>query len=295
MALKVLKRLKIQAASQYKKGDFGYWWTVEQQEKDIEGKSYNDSISCEGSDITSLKGCPKTVNGDFDCSGNALTSLKGAPEKIDGSFDCSGNSLTSLEGGPKIVNDYYTCTYNELKSLKGAPEKIGEDFNCEDNQLKNLEGAPKAIGGYLLCNHNPLTSLDGYNGDLKNLKAPKKLIEDLEKAKAKFKTASDLINFMLKNKNKIDLKDENLSFVLVKLEPKNFSDSSKYKKFFEQLKNENKLGWYATQFVRKGDSPKVESLPIFGNSNSYVTKWFSSDPISLLKKDIKEYSILNRV
>ena len=295
MTLKVLRRLRIQAVSQYKKGDFGYWWTVEKKEKDIEGKSYNDSINCEGCEIISLKGCPKSINGDFNCSGNGLESLKGAPEKIDGSFDCSGNSLTSLEGGPKIVNDYYNCSYNELKSLKGAPEKIGEDFNCEDNQLKNLEGAPKKIDGLLFCNHNPLTSLDGYSGDIKSLRAPKKLLEDLEKAKAKFKTASDLINFMLKNKNKIDLRDESLSFVLVKLEPKNFSDSSKYKKFFEQLKNENKLGWYATQFVRKDDSPKVENLPIFGNSNSYITKWFSSDPVSLLKKDIKEYSILNRI
>lgn len=295
MMLKVLKRLKIQAASQYKPGEFGYWWTVEQGNDDIEGKSYGNSITCENCDIISLKGCPKSINGDFDCSGNALTSLKGAPEKIAGSFICSGNSLTSLESGPKIVGGYYTCSYNDLTSLKGAPEKVGGDFDCEDNKLKNLLGAPKNIGGYLLCNHNPLTSLDGYDGELNKLRAPKKLIEDLKKSKAKFKTASDLINFMLKNENKVDLKGEDLSFVLVKLEPKNFSDSSKYKKFFEQLKNENKLGWYTTQFVKNGDKPEVENLPIFGNSNFYITKWFSSDPVSLLKKDIKEYSILNRV
>ena len=43
----------------YKKGEFGYWWTVEKGNKDIEGKVYAGSIACYCSSLTSLKGAPK--------------------------------------------------------------------------------------------------------------------------------------------------------------------------------------------------------------------------------------------
>ena len=167
---------------EYKEGEFGYWWTVINGNKDIEGKVYADSISCRSSSLVSLKGAPKEVGGSFDCSGNALTtlegapkevscgldcshnkltSLKGAPEKVGGYFDCSGNALTTLEGAPKEVGSYFDCRENALTSLKGAPKEVGCGLDCSYNKLTSLEGAPKEVGSYFACRENALTSLKG--------------------------------------------------------------------------------------------------------------------------------------
>ena len=123
----------------YKEGEFGYWWTVINGNKDIEGKVYAGSISCRYSSLVSLKGAPKKVGGGFYCNDNALTSLKGAPKEVGGGFDCSYNKLTTLEGAPKEVGGYFDCYNNALTSLKGAPEKVGSYFDCSGNpQLKEL-------------------------------------------------------------------------------------------------------------------------------------------------------------
>ena len=103
---------------EYKEGEFGYWWTVINGNKDIEGKVYAGSIACYHSSLTSLKGAPKEVGGGLDCSCNKLTTLKGAPEKVGGSFYCSYNQLTSLEGAPKEVGGNFDCSGNpQLKDL----------------------------------------------------------------------------------------------------------------------------------------------------------------------------------
>lgn len=60
--------------SKYKKGDFGYWWTVKEGNDDIEGKIYNGHIKCDNCGLKSLKGCPKKVIGNFNCSRNKLRS-----------------------------------------------------------------------------------------------------------------------------------------------------------------------------------------------------------------------------
>jgi hypothetical protein len=145
----------------YKEGEFGYWWTVINGNKDIEGKVYAGSIACYHSSLTSLKGAPKEVGGSFYCSGNALTSLKGAPEKVGGNFDCYNNALTSLKGVPKEVGGGFDCSYNKLTSLKGVPEKVGGYFDCSGNALTSLKGAPKEVGSYFACRENALTSLKG--------------------------------------------------------------------------------------------------------------------------------------
>ena len=75
----------------YKEGEFGYWWTVINGNKDIEGKVYAGSIFCRCSSLISLKGAPEKVGGYFDCSGNALTTLEGAPKEVGGYFYCSGS------------------------------------------------------------------------------------------------------------------------------------------------------------------------------------------------------------
>ena len=145
----------------YKKGEFGYWWTVINGNKDIEGKVYAGSISCRCSSLVSLKGAPKEVVGYFDCYKNALTSLKGAPKEVGDGFDCSYNKLTSLKGAPEKVGDYFYCYNNALTTLKGAPEKVGGSFYCHNNALTTLKGAPKEVGGTFYCSYNKLTSLKG--------------------------------------------------------------------------------------------------------------------------------------
>ena len=102
----------------YKEGEFGYWWTVINGNKDIEGKVYAGSISCRCSSLVSLKGAPKEVGGYFDCNDNALTTLKGAPKEVGGYFACAYNKLTSLKGAPKEVGGYFVCSGNpQLKEL----------------------------------------------------------------------------------------------------------------------------------------------------------------------------------
>lgn len=54
----------------YKKGEFGYWWTVIKGNKDIKGKVYVGIISCRCSGLVSLKGAPEKVGGYFNCSGS---------------------------------------------------------------------------------------------------------------------------------------------------------------------------------------------------------------------------------
>ena len=106
--MKVLSRLNIKTKAatdtgKYKLGEFGYWWTVEQGNDDIEGKVYKGDIDCRNENLTSLRGCPKEVKGSFYCYGLGLTSLKDCPEKAGKDFMCHHNQLTSLKGGPKEV------------------------------------------------------------------------------------------------------------------------------------------------------------------------------------------------
>ena len=82
--------------NKYKKGSFGYWWTIELEKDDIKGKTYDGDIDCSFNELTSLEGAPKIVNGDFDCCFNNLTTLKEKPEIINGMFNCSFNNLLSM-------------------------------------------------------------------------------------------------------------------------------------------------------------------------------------------------------
>ena len=143
----------------YKEGEFGYWWTVINGNKDIEGKVCVGSIFCYHSSLTSLKGAPKEVGGHFDCSCNKLTTLKGAPEKVGGNFDCSYNQLTTLEDAPKPVVGSFYCNDNALTTLKGAPEKVGGNFDCGHNKLTSLKGFPQKTGISISVRHNLLASV----------------------------------------------------------------------------------------------------------------------------------------
>ncbi len=161
--MKVLSRLRIKAADtgKYKPGEFGYWWTVNEGNDDIEGKVYDRYIICSEKNLTSLRGCPKEVKGDFFCDQNKLTSLEFCPEKVKGYFDCSHNKLTSLKGAPKQAGSKFYCSDNKLTTLKGSPEIVGGDFDCSHNKLTSLEGTPKEIFGSLnISNFNSLGGID---------------------------------------------------------------------------------------------------------------------------------------
>jgi hypothetical protein len=142
-------------AARYKKGEFGYWWTVTKGKEDIGGKHYEKGIDCDNNNLTSLKGAPKSVGESFWCSANKLTSLEGAPQSVGVNFQCQGNKLTSLKGAPKSVKGNFWCHDNKLTSLKGAPQSVGVHFSCSDNKLTSLKGAPKSVGGYFHCEQNP--------------------------------------------------------------------------------------------------------------------------------------------
>ena len=133
MRNRLLTRRRILSASnKYQPGEFGYWWTVELGNEDIEGKAYRGNIECYDCDLTSLKGAPKYVDGDFWCSNNHLTSLEGAPEEVGRNFICAYNEITSLKGAPEYVGWRFDCAYcNNLTSLESAPRKIGERFYCD--------------------------------------------------------------------------------------------------------------------------------------------------------------------
>ena len=120
--LKEAKQLK-EENSKYKPGEFGYWWTVNKGEDDIEGKVYKGNIGCIEKNLTSLRGCPKEVTGNFYCSYNELTSLEGAPEIVRGNIFTKNNPFTSLDGLPKsIFGNLNISNFNSL----GGIDKLKE-------------------------------------------------------------------------------------------------------------------------------------------------------------------------
>lgn len=123
----------------------------------------------------------------------------------------------------------------------------------------------------------------------------------------------DVINKILKDKNVIDnLKasliskkkifdmiksdgyiklDDGYYYVCCKLNEENW-DFTGYESFLEQIKKEglyNRV--YASAVVKQLNSKyPVDSLPIFGDSNRWVTKWFSSDFDATIKQDFSKSS-----
>jgi len=138
---------------------------------DIVNYTINDdhTIDVNGDVSFTLKGLFKiplkfnVVSGHFSCSNNKLTSLEGCPKSINGKFFCYLNELTTLEGGPKLVGDNYDCSNNHLTTLKGGPKRVGGSFICHSNKLTTLEGSPKYIGLTFDCRSNPLISKE-YKG-----------------------------------------------------------------------------------------------------------------------------------
>ena len=93
------------------------------------------------------------MKGWFAIYGSNIKSLKGCPKKVGGNFDCGGcPELESLEGAPQKALNFNCSECTDLKSLEGAPQSVGLDFYCCNcSNLKSLKGAPKEVGGYFIC------------------------------------------------------------------------------------------------------------------------------------------------
>ena len=57
-----------------------------------------DGFYCSGSDLTTLRGCPREVGEDFVCSNIAITSFDGVPLIIGSEFRCFEVKVSSLAG-----------------------------------------------------------------------------------------------------------------------------------------------------------------------------------------------------
>jgi len=111
-------------------------------------------FNCLYNELTTLEGCPKTVEGNFYCAFNELTTLEGCPQTVGGYFNCSYNELTTLEGSPKTVGGHFSCSDNKLTTLEGSPHTVGGYFSCSYNKIKTLQGCPQTVGGNFYCSHN---------------------------------------------------------------------------------------------------------------------------------------------
>lgn len=171
----------------YKKGDFGYWWTIIEGNEDIVSSAYIGDIDCSLKSLTSLKGAPKEIKGNFLCQMNKLKNLEFAPEKVDGNFDCSKNKLIDLHLSPKVINGNFIATNMQLTVLNCDDTIINGDFDISFNNLKTTKVLPKNIKGTIIVPHNKIEKLDGlsigknliaYNNPYKYLELEYKLIKE---------------------------------------------------------------------------------------------------------------------
>lgn len=130
--------------------------------------------------LTTLQGCPETVEGDFLCTNNDLRDLKMGPQKVNGNYDvrecnlssltgapvrlkknflCSKNNLRNLNGGPRIVDGSYYTDNCLLISLEGSPDLLVGNFDCSFNLLQSLEDGPDMMDGTYNCSNNNLKTL----------------------------------------------------------------------------------------------------------------------------------------
>lgn len=90
----------------------------------------NGDFDCSGYELTSLKGCPKTIKGDFYCSDNKLTSLEECPKKVERNFFCSGNSIRFTE---KEIRD--VCNVENIVITTSLDEDMLDMKNAVANFL----------------------------------------------------------------------------------------------------------------------------------------------------------------
>lgn len=135
--------------AKYKKGEFGYWWTITMGNQDIEGKVWHESIYASRTDLTSLKGAPSVILRDFFINNNNITSLEGGPKVVMGNFKCQNNNLKTLNGAPIFVEKEFSYASNpNLYSLDGLPSYIGskdEEVKAKDSIFVTIDGVERKL------------------------------------------------------------------------------------------------------------------------------------------------------
>lgn len=98
-----------------------------------------------------------------------------------------------------------------------------------------------------------------------------------------------LIKEVLENGH-IQIDNGNTVYVLTQINEENFENISP--ELEEQLKKENKWNTWITLYTGKlKDKYSVTLLPIFGNSEKYVTKWFKNNREEVIMTDLKDRSM----
>lgn len=82
--------------------------------------------------------------------------------------------------------------------------------------------------------------------------------------------------------------DGDRKYKVITLDKEHVSDMSE--KLEQQLKQEGKYGWYITVFSSNPETSEMD-LPIFGDSNKFVTKWLFSDYEDAVQQDLRDRSI----
>lgn len=81
--------------------------------------------------------------------------------------------------------------------------------------------------------------------------------------------------------------DEDLVYLVIQINDDNFENINE--KLKKQLLEENKyntwIGFIKNELKDKYD---IQSLPIYGDPNKYVTKWFASTPEKAIDRDLRD-------
>lgn len=116
----------------------------------LTGEVYNGNIDVRGTDISSLKGSPRTVYGSFNCGSlKHLTSLEYAPKEISNTFHCTNSGI--VDGKAQIIkyqikaDTYYTneevLFYNEIEKEMEAANNL--DKRVVRKSMRTLLGLDK--------------------------------------------------------------------------------------------------------------------------------------------------------
>ena len=79
----------------------------------------HDQLSTSESLYSLLKSRINKITGNFAINNIKLTSLIGCPRSVDGGFYCLHNKLISLKGCPKSVGGNFNCRYNRINTFEG--------------------------------------------------------------------------------------------------------------------------------------------------------------------------------
>lgn len=136
----------------YKKGTFGYWWTVEQGREDIADVHYRGSINCINNlDITSCEGMPARISGGLNLSG--CRNLKNLPEtlRVGGNLTLIGCS--SLRELPRKLQVGHGLLLIGCHSLSKLPEmmRIGGDLSLTNCFSMKINPKTCDIRGRIYC------------------------------------------------------------------------------------------------------------------------------------------------